>query len=192
MANEDLRVAPSSILPMSHRILPAFACCLLIVTALAQESTTAKPKTPEAPPSRNGGYLGFFFTEESNQGRSALRVQAVQPKSCAEDLGLRAGDRIQAVDGKPFQNGDQFMRVLWYQSQRKAPTGKEPAHSLTVLRGAKTLDLEGGLRELDARPAVGDQAPSFELATTDGKAKVSLATLLAAKKPVVLVFGSYT
>ena len=74
----------------------------------------------------------------------------------------------------------------------QAPTGKEPAHSLTVLRGAKTLDLEGGLRELDARPAVGDQAPSFELATTDGKAKVSLATLLAAKKPVVLVFGSYT
>lgn len=177
---------------MSHRTLPAFACCLLMATALAQESTTPKPKTPVDPPSRNGGYLGFFFTEESSQGRSALRVQAVQPKSCAADLGLRAGDRIQAVDGKPFKNGDQFMRALWYQSQSKAPAGKEPAHSLTVLRDDKTLDLTGGLRELDARPAVGDQAPPFELATIDGKAKVSLATLLAADKPVVLVFGSYT
>lgn len=177
---------------MSHRILPAFACCLLAAITLAQESTPPKPKTPVNQPSRNGGYLGFFFTEESHQGRAVLRVQAVQPKSCAEDLGLKAGDRIQAVDGKPFQNGDQFMRVLWSQSQRKAPAGKEPAHSLTVRRGDKTVDLTGGLRELDARPAVGDQAPPFELATTDGKAKVSLDTLLAAKKPVVLVFGSYT
>ena len=175
---------------MSHRPIPALACCLLAATALAQEPPTAK--FPVNPPSRNGGYLGFFFTEESLQGRSALHVQTVQPKSCAEALGLKAGDRIHAVDGKPFQNGDQFMRALWYQSQSKAPPGKEPAHSLTVRRGDKTLDLTGGLRELDAKPAVGDQAPAFELATTDGTATVSLDTLLAAKKPVVLVFGSYT
>ncbi len=37
---------------------------------------------------------------------------------------------------------------------------------------------------------VGDEAPAFDLASHDGKSRVSLASLRG--KPAVLVFGSYT
>ncbi len=177
--------------------LPALAVGCLTVVPAAQEAVPPAPPSQETKamlPSRNGGYLGFFFTEEVNAGKSALRIHAVQAKSCAADLGLQAGDLIEAVDGKPFANGDQFMRALWFQSQGNARggQGKEAAHSLTVRRGDKTLDLAGGLRELDARPAVGDDAPAFALTTADGKETIRLEDLLAPGKPVVLVFGSYT
>ncbi|MCI0339876.1 MAG: hypothetical protein L0216_01785 [Planctomycetales bacterium] len=41
-------------------------------------------------------------------------------------------------------------------------------------------------------PKVGDPAPDFAIKTLDGKATVKLSEILKAKKPVALVFGSYT
>jgi len=48
-----------------------------------------------------------------------------------------------------------------------------------------------GGRAGGSAPQVGERAPTFELATLDGKAKVNLETFRG-KKPVVLIFGSYT
>lgn len=43
----------------------------------------------------------------------------------------------------------------------------------------------------DLAPALGSVAPNFTLKTLDGKREVELASFRG-KKPVVLVFGSYT
>ncbi len=43
----------------------------------------------------------------------------------------------------------------------------------------------------DTAPAVGSYAPNFKLKTMDGAKEVELASFKG-KKPVVLVFGSYT
>ncbi len=40
-------------------------------------------------------------------------------------------------------------------------------------------------------PRIGDQAPTFNLKSLDGKSETNLADF-AGKKPVVLYFGSYT
>jgi peroxiredoxin len=44
---------------------------------------------------------------------------------------------------------------------------------------------------MTAKVAVGDHAPDFELARSDGPGTVRLSALLA-ERPVALVFGSYT
>ncbi len=41
-------------------------------------------------------------------------------------------------------------------------------------------------------PKLGDPAPDFAIKTLDGKTTVKLSKLLESKKPVALVFGSYT
>lgn len=48
------------------------------------------------------------------------------------------------------------------------------------------------LKEREGKLKVGDLAPNFKLKTLDGKSEVGLASLLKGKKPIVLVFGSYT
>jgi hypothetical protein len=44
----------------------------------------------------------------------------------------------------------------------------------------------------DEGPKVGDPAPAFALKTVDGSKTVALADVQQAKKPVVLIFGSFT
>ncbi len=56
----------------------------------------------------------------------------------------------------------------------------------------KTIkQMEKDRKEHDHAPAVGSEAPNFKLKTADGKSEMEL-TSLRGKKPVVLVFGSYT
>lgn len=59
--------------------------------------------------------------------------------------------------------------------------------SLVTLAG----DVQSPLRPREGTLVVGDAAPDFTLATPDGKTKVTLSSFRA-KKPVVLIFGSYT
>lgn len=61
--------------------------------------------------------------------------------------------------------------------------------------GKTVKDRRDGMGLIRARagnvPKVGEQAPDFELSTLDGKRKIKLSSYRG-KKPVVLVFGSYT
>ena len=48
-----------------------------------------------------------------------------------------------------------------------------------------------GKDRVDNAPSVGDEAPNFKLQSKDGSTEVELASFRG-KKPVVLIFGSYT
>ena len=43
----------------------------------------------------------------------------------------------------------------------------------------------------DGAPKVGDMAPTFKLKTLDGQKEVDIGKLIG-KKPIILIFGSYT
>lgn len=61
--------------------------------------------------------------------------------------------------------------------------------------GKTVKDMQSGMQLIMHRnqtaPKPGDLAPTFELLTADGKTRVGLKAFRG-KKPVVLVFGSYT
>ena len=48
------------------------------------------------------------------------------------------------------------------------------------------------MRARDGSLRVGDRAPDFSLTKLDGTATLRLSDLVAEKRPVVLIFGSYT
>ena len=51
--------------------------------------------------------------------------------------------------------------------------------------------LAGELGSLEPGPSLGDMAPDFTLSTYDGKSEITLSSYRD-KKPVVLIFGSFT
>lgn len=59
---------------------------------------------------------------------------------------------------------------------------------------AAPLDAQGGGRREDKAPKLGDEAPDFEIYRLDDTKKETPVKLseFEGKKPVVLVFGSYT
>jgi hypothetical protein len=76
------------------------------------------------------------------------------------------------------QPPDRFARVM----------SRIPAPAAFVVLPFETLWLHARAGTLD----VGDRAPDFTLAKLDHSEQVQLSTLTARKRPVVLVFGSYT
>ena len=148
---------------------------------------------------RQGGYLGLYIADVIKDGRHTLLVERVFRGSDAEKMGFRAGDEIVAVNGREVLNGDRFIMSVWSQSRmlRRGGAGRRPGgrrarkNEIVVLRQGKEVVIPGGLKELDAHPAVGDPAPRFTAKSQDGKTDVSLEKLLG-KKPLVLIFGSYT
>lgn len=64
-----------------------------------------------------------------------LLVAAVQPGSYADEAGLRRGDIIVAVDGKPVENVFQLRLAV----AEAVAEGRAPR--LKVIRGGKTLEL---------------------------------------------------
>jgi hypothetical protein len=156
---------------------------------------------------RNGGYLGIFFEEILHESKPALHIVTVLKGSDADRLGFHAGDKIVAVDGRAIPNGDGFIKMLWYQGRARRGAARQPTkrrgnksgtkkpavveHTISLLRAGKKKTIRAGLKELDRTPAVGSAAPDFTLAQMDGKTKRKLSSLIG-KKPVFLVFGSYT
>lgn len=139
---------------------------------------------------RRGGFLGITFRElddkerkELGIGTGGLRIEAVQAGSCAEAEGFKAGDAIADYSGKAIPNGDEFIKMLWM--------GRGETPVLGIRREGKSVEIKAGLKQLDAKPAVGDRAPEFALKTPDGKREVKLADLVG-KKPVFLIFASWT
>ncbi len=128
---------------------------------------------------RNGGSLGIFVRE---QQPGVIEIERVHPGGGADRAGLQAGDIVQSIDGRSLRNGDQLIRRLW--SSRP--------FALTLKRDGETVRIRTSTAQLDVFPRVGDQAPDFTLKLRDGEGTATLADMLEADRPVVLVFGSFT
>lgn len=177
----------------------ALAALLPIAVSLAQEPAS-RPALEQRAKARQGGFYGISFVERQHEGQVVLEIVSVLAGTDAARLGFRKGDRITAVNGRRLVDGDDFIKMLYATlpdeagRQMRAKMGlanPEDGPFVTVLRGGKAVRIEGGLAELDESPAVGDRAPDFTLAAPDGEATVTLSKLVG-RKPVVLVFGSYT
>lgn len=127
---------------------------------------------------RTGGYLGFFLREADGK----ITIERLHPGSVAEEVGFKAGDVVESVNGRELPNGDAFVKRLW---------SRRPLR-IAVRRGEDIVEVETSTQALDSRPKVGDPAPGFELKAKDGRGKHALAKLLKKGRPVVLIFGSFT
>jgi Ca2+-binding EF-hand superfamily protein len=91
-----------------------------------------------------------------------------------------------ASGGKGSLTPEDLRRMLFPPPAPPSPADRGPSR-LTLLRGL----FNGEIGSLYEGPAVGDPAPPFTLRTYDGKRTVSLSDFKD-KKPVVLIFGSFT
>lgn len=128
---------------------------------------------------RIGTGVGMRFQEVDD----GIKILTVREGSPAEKAGFKKDDVVIGVNGKSKPHEQEFVMGIWM-------ANKKPA-TLTVRRGEEELELAVTATDLDSEPAVGSAAPDFTLKGRDGKSEVTLSTL-AGKKPVVLVFGSYT
>lgn len=128
---------------------------------------------------RNGGYLGIFV-RESKPGH--IVIERLHKGGGGEKAGLKPGDVVLSIDGRPPANGDQLIGRMW--SSRP--------YTLRLKRGDEEVEIRTSTAELDAFPKVGTQAPRFTLPLKEGTGKVALDDLLGQGKPVVLIFGSFT
>jgi C-terminal processing protease CtpA/Prc len=82
------------------------------------------------------GMIGVVFNDEEQAGAKGLRVDAVTPGGPADKAGVRHGDVITSVDGKPVPGGDAGRMSL--------PLGElkvDQTIKLGVLRDGKTMDI---------------------------------------------------
>jgi len=82
------------------------------------------------------GMIGVVFNDDEQAGGKGLRVDAVTPGGPADKAGVRHGDVITSVDGKPVPGGDPGRMSL--------PLGElkvDQTIKLGVLREGKTLDI---------------------------------------------------
>lgn len=63
---------------------------------------------------------------------------------------------------------------------------------MRALLGALLIASAACAQAPDRSPAVGDKAPDFTLEILDGKGKKVKLSSFKGKKPVLLIFGSYT
>ncbi len=182
---------------MRRLLVPLLA--LPLCSDLLSQSATSKPSVDtkavadaaEKAPRRQGGFFGLTLSEVHHDGQVDLCI-AVFPGSEAERLGFKSGDIIRAVNGSKIEHGDDFIQKIYntmrgYESQE----WKGKKHVVTLERAGERIDIDAGLDDLDARPAVGDKAPDFTLLDASGEEEVTLSDLMG-DKPVFLVFGSYT
>ncbi|HVN76355.1 MAG TPA: RIP metalloprotease RseP [Thermoanaerobaculaceae bacterium] len=79
-------------------------------------------------------------------------VPEVQPGSPAERAGIRAGDRILAVNGEPVQHFFDVMRLVGASPNREV--------TLSIRRGAETLTVRAVPRDVGGQGKLGIPAPS--------------------------------
>jgi hypothetical protein len=132
-------------------------------------------------------------------GRSAYARTARPSSFWFRSIDTNSNGRISAAEwqeffskaagGKDYLTPDDLREALPLSPPRPpSPPGKNDGPSLLTL----LLGLWSG--ELGSRfegPAVGQLAPDFTLKTHDGKRRISLSQCRG-KKPVVLIFGSFT
>jgi len=82
------------------------------------------------------GMIGVVFNDDEQAGGKGMRVDAVTPGGPADKAGVRHGDVITSVDGKPVPSGDAGRMSLPLGELKVGQTIK-----LGVLRDGKTLDI---------------------------------------------------
>lgn len=173
---------------------------LVAAAATAQDSRPTSQPAETRTKSRNGGFHGIRFAERDDDGGKALEVTSVMKGSDAERLGFLTGDRILGINGLRLRDGDHFIQMLYctlpYREvgQMRVRMGlhlPKDGSWFDVSRDGEEVEVRGGMEDLDSTPAVGDVAPRFTLSDAAGENEVALADLIG-KRPVVLVFGSYT
>jgi len=92
-----------------------------------------KAGTVEKPVTLRGGLFGFP-APQPNQYLNEPKISQVVPESAAEKAGVKAGDLIVSVDGKPIHTLAQFLHVI-------KPLYEGDSFSMKVKRGDKEVDI---------------------------------------------------
>lgn len=85
------------------------------------------------------GYLGHLITDPHGASKDGCLVQIVPPGTPAAEAGLKSGDLVKAVNGKPVAHADALKALL-------AKTRPKQKIKLHILRDGKELSLEAKLR----------------------------------------------
>jgi serine protease Do len=118
-------------------------------TLLVAGDTTEQPISvgtlSVAPRNLQRGFLGVQMDYTTENG---VIVSQIVPNSAAEQAGLRAGDRITAIDGTAVERIDQVIQIL----HKKRP---DDSISLQIVRDGQTITVEAVLGEntTDLRPS---------------------------------------
>src|SRR4029079_1636706 len=98
----------------------SFTAVILLVAKIAVAQPSALNRVEQSlqsPPAASGvgepvpGFAGFEPDEEISDGRG-VHVKAVRPSTPADKAGLKSGDVIVNVDGRPIPGLDDFERPL--------------------------------------------------------------------------------
>ncbi|MBN2580042.1 MAG: YidC/Oxa1 family insertase periplasmic-domain containing protein [Pirellulales bacterium] len=101
------------------------------------------------------GYLGYLVMDQSDK-KAGCRVQAVGPGTPAAEAGLKSGDLIKELNGRPVTSASALETAL-----EKTRPGENAA--LTIARGGKQQELQVTLRRrpLEVVRPEGDDPPSM-------------------------------
>ena len=108
-----------------------------------------KEGTPEKPVTLRAGMLGVTFREPDFY-TTGVTVDTVSPDSPAEKAGVKAGDLILEIDGKPVKNQAQFLHTF-------RPKYEGDLVSLVVKRG----DKQESFKEIKLAGTQATQDPGF-------------------------------
>ena len=92
-----------------------------------------KAGTADKPVNLRGGLFGFP-PPQPNQYLSPPVIEQVVPESAAEKAGIKGGDLVVSVDGKPIFTMAQFLHVI-------KPLYEGDSFSMKVKRGDKEIDI---------------------------------------------------
>jgi Zn-dependent M28 family amino/carboxypeptidase len=109
-----------------------------VAVALAERETRiafSRPRQQEQQPASRGGRVRLGLIPEYTEDDKGVLLQGVTPGSPAEKAGLKAGDRIVAINGKRVTNVESMMALY-----AELEPGK-PAE-LTILRDGQELKVQ--------------------------------------------------
>jgi serine protease Do len=106
--------------------------------------------TQKNPVTLKRGLLGVTMKQAQDMHAATATIAAISPGSAAEKRGIKVGDTIKAIDGKPVVSQAQLQ-------QRLGPKYEGDSVSLTLQRGKEELKLDKVVLE----GAVAAYAPSF-------------------------------
>lgn len=92
-----------------------------------------------------------------------------------------------AARGKDHLNPDDLRALLQSPPKKEGEKSKDEPSPLVLVKGL----LAGELGSIHEGPDIGDEAPDLALKTQDGRQTIRLSDFRG-KKPVVLIFGSFT